>query len=291
MTYADDLARVEASIPLVDSKVGIFVARSGHQVTVNVGATTVMLPFTGMSLPPAGHPVRLELRGDRLVCTGSARPLPGIGVVTATGTPRATVSAWGQSYTLPFRSGYTPAVNDTVDIQWTGDGGVIQGRLSTTPTIVTPDPPPSSGPQTFHPAPFTAIDSGSFQSGRWTKSDVWSSASLIGAWFYGSKIADSIPDGASIQSAAIYLSPTQVSGAGTNLQLHTSPTKPGGTVAFTGAVAVLNDRAGWQPIPLAFVDFLKANQGGIGANHGGYSIYRSIGADGLSGALDISWVI
>ena len=42
-------------------------------------------------------------------------------------------------------------------------------------------------------------------------------------------------------------------------------------------------------IPTSFIDYLKANTGGVGMDGGGYSIWAGVQADGLSGALDITY--
>lgn len=259
---------------------------------VNVGETTVTLPFVGMYLPPAGHPVQIESRGGAVVVTGPARPLPGSGVIVTVATLTATVLGGdGVTYTLPYRVGYEPSSGHNVEISWSADGGVIQGEVS----AVSDDPPPvtnpGGGPVEFHPQPFIAIDSGSFDS-RWSTASVYSSASKDGAWFYGS-LSDTIPADATITLARIYLSVASLNvNAPGNLTVHTSPTKPAGNVAWTGLTVPVAPRTGWVDIPSAFIDYLKVNPGGLGFNQGGYTIYKATnGADRMSGALDIAWTI
>jgi hypothetical protein len=291
VTFERRISELLAAVPSLQSKVGVFVSRQGNQVTVNVGETTVTLPFTGITLPPPGHPVRIESRSGTLVVTGAARPLPGQGIITAAGSPTATVTAWDVAYQLPFRAGYTPAVNDQVDISWSADGGIIQGSLSTTPVspTVAPEKKPAAGPKTYHPAPFTATWSGTWNGSRWWLNDVWAGDNSFGAWGYGGKIADSIPDSAEIVSAAIYLPGFYLFGAMPNLGWHTSGDQPAGNVALNAAAA-LPDRNGWVTIPTSIIDALKTSAGGVGFNHGGFNKYRGTQADGLSGALDITWI-
>lgn len=289
MTLAARITEQLANVPVVGMKMGTLVARSGSQVLVNLGETTALLSVSAQQLPPAGHPVVVQTLDGRVSVTGPARSLPGRGVITALGSPRVSVLAWDVTYTLPVAGSYTPSLNDQVSITWDLDGGLVVGSISA-PTNVTPPEQNTPGPvQQFHPPPFTAVDSGSFQSGRWTKADVWASDSLVGAWFHGTGIADSIPDSAEILGAAIYLPATRTGGAPPNLQLHTSATKPSGSVVFTGAQYQPPGRTGWQPLPTSFIDYLKSNPGGIGLNHGGYNIYASRGQDSLTGALDITW--
>lgn len=289
MRYAERVRDQLAAVPKVSTKLGELVSRSGASVVVNVGESAVTLPFSAQQLPPAGQPVQIQSLDGSLVVTGPARPLPGRGVVTALGSPRVTVTAFETTYVLPVAGSYTPVLNDQVSISWDLDGGLVTGSISAPTTVVPPveNPPPSV--QTYHPAPFTVVDTASWQSGRWTKDDVWASDSLTGFWFYGSSIADSIPDGAVIKAAAIYLSPTLSSGAKPNLQLHNAATRSGAQPGFVGAQHQPAGTSGWQPIPLSFVDYLKSNASGIGVNHGGYHRFRSRGQDGLTGALDITW--
>lgn len=278
------------SIRSVQSKLGVFVARDGLQAVVNVGETTITLPFVGMYLPPTGHPVQLEMRDGQMVVSGPATPLPGAGVITGTGTPKAEVTAWGVAYSLPYRSSYTPVMGDSVEIAWSGDGGVIQGKVTTTSSSVPPSTVPGGGGASFHPAPFTAGDSGTRNKsgGGWWNTDVYAGNTTDGAWFYGSKIQDTIPDGAVIQVARIFLSPRSVSGGLPRLQVHTSPTKTG-AITWVGSYYELPAKSGWVDIPSTFIDYLKVNPGGLGLNQGGYNIMRGLPSDGLSGALDIAW--
>jgi len=284
---ASKITLLQASIPQVDSKTGVFVARSGAQVTVNVGTTSVTVPFVGIQLPPPGHPVQMQTVNRELTVTGPARPLPGTGLVVAIGSPRATIEAWGVQYTLPFAGSYTPVLNDQVSIIWSADGGLITGSISAASTVIAPPANSGATVQRYTPPPFRATASGSFGYGGWTKPDVWSSDSFVGAWFGGDKIKDTIPDNAQIISAQIFLDARQSSGDAPRLQVHTSAARPGGTVTFVGAQHRPGVRSGWVPIPTAFIDYLKSNSGWVGVNHGGYTIWKGTQANSLSGAISV----
>lgn len=280
-----------ADVSAGSSKLGVFVSRTNLLATVNLGASTVTIPFESQTLPPPGHPVVVEVRNEKLVVTGPARPLPGTGTITATGSPRATVTAWGVAYVLRYNPNYTPVVSHLVGIVWDVDGGTITGQVSAVSDVVVPNVnvPPAMGK--FHPDPFLAIDSGSRDAGGFDNRDVWASVSYTGAWWYGSVVKDTIPDTARILSALIYLNPRQISGGAPLIQVHTEANRVGGVIPFTGATYALPSRSGWEPIPLTFIDYLKVNSGGIGMNHGGYTIFRGTQSDGLSGALDITWEV
>jgi hypothetical protein len=287
---ADQLAAALREIPTVSSKLGTFVRRDGVRVVVSLAGKQVVLPFVGTALPPVGASVQVETRDGSTVVTGAAAPLPQVAKVTALAGLMVTVEAWGQPYTLRYLAAYTPAVGDEVSVSWGADGGVVQDKLSRS----APTPPPVAFQGTgalaeFHPGPFTATGSGSYGS-RWFTNDVYASSSNTGGWWYGSKVRDTIPDNAAIKSASIFLNARQVSGSDPVLRLHTSEGQPSGPLSFTAAPQALNGaRKGWVPIPTAWVDYLKANAGGVGFEHGGYNIFRGTQSDALSGALDITW--
>jgi hypothetical protein len=286
--YAARVAQQIAEIKPVQSKLAVLAGRDGARAVINIGESTVSVPFVGTSLPPVDHPVQVEVSDGQIRVTGAAVALPPSGTITVAGDGMvATINGYGVDYTLPYLTSSPPAVGDVMQISWSFDGGIIQAKVTSIPTA---EPPATNAPTggSFHPAPFTATDSGSYGS-RWFTNDVYSSASNDGAWFYGNKIRDSIPDNATITLARIYLNNRQASGSAPLLQLHNAAGKPGGTVSFIGISFALPARSGWVGIPLGLVDYLKNNSGGLGFASGGYTIFRGVAADGLSGALDIAW--
>lgn len=283
-----DLARMRPA----ESYLGTFVSQSGTAALVNVAGSTITVKSESAYPPIAGEAVRLERRGADIILLGPAIARSATGRVTVTGSPQCTVeypNGSGVTKLMPYPSGYTPAVGDIVLINWDSNGA-IQAKLTQLPGVVVPDVLPPTGPQLYHPPPFTAIDSGTFQSGSWWTTDVYSSSSTTSAWFYGSKIKDTIPDGATIISAAIYLPAKQALYGPPQFGRHASPTKPAGAVSFS-ALADLGGRSGWTAIPAALIEHLKANDGGLGVSHGGYTIWHGVATDGLSGALDIIYRI
>ncbi|MFP3360208.1 hypothetical protein R0K17_23120, partial [Planococcus sp. SIMBA_143] len=89
--------------------------------------------------------------------------LPPLGKITATGTPRATVTVSGVEYLLFYRSGYTPTVGDDVEINWAT--GIIQGKVT---GVNNPEVPGEGGGGS---SPFEVViratNSGRFQSAWW----------------------------------------------------------------------------------------------------------------------------
>lgn len=219
---------------------------------------------------------------------GPAQPRSGVGTVTATGTPTLTVTTSAGSRQLPFISTYSAVVSDTVLIDW-ASGGVVVGKVTAAPSS---SYTPADAPMGSFSADFRADDSGSYQSGSWWTSDVWCSDTNIGAWFYGSTIADTIPDAATITSVQVYVNefynafPTSLATVG----LHALATKAGAPTV-TSEVTV-SAGSGWKTLPAAFGDALKTGVSrGVGTDHGGYHKWRSRAADADSGLLRIGWSV
>lgn len=287
-TAPDRVERSLAKIPDQESLVGTFVSQTGAIATVNQGKTQLLVRSSATGLV-AGDGARLERRNGDLVLTGPTAPRAKVGRVTATGTLTTVEYPNGSGVTaqLQRNAAYTPAVNDLVLIEWES-GGVIVGKIGAAPTNVTPDPPAPAAPKPIT-ATFTAIDSGSYQAPwGWRTNDVWSSASNLGAWFYGSKIRDTIPDAATIQKAQIYL-PLQQQLGSAPFGRHGNATKPAGVVSFAALAEIGSDRSGWVSIPTSLIDHLKSNTGGLGFNYGGYNVWRGRQSDGLSGAVRVTY--
>lgn len=292
-----------AAVPKSSSFVGTFRTMNGVLAVVQAYEGELQIPFVGTVQPSPGDSVQVEMRNGSYAMIGPTRPKPARGSVTAVSAPtppdeeggalpddtaRVLVLAGDVEYALPYVTGYEPAVADIVAIQWGFEGGLVTGAVSMIPPVPIV-PPVSQGSQSYHPAPFTATGSNSFQGGSWNKAGrVWSSDTAKGVWLYGSKIADTIPDSAVIEYVRLYLSPDQIQGDPANLRLHSNTSFSGGP-AWQGSSWPLAPVAGWNQIPNSFVDWLKANPGGLGFDSGGYSIFRSITADPMSGALDITY--
>lgn len=283
-----------AELAPVESLPAVFVSQTGLFATVNQGTTSFAVRSVSQYPPIPGEAVRLERRSDgELVMLGPSMARPAVGKILATGTPQCTVEyppGSGVSRQMPYSSSYTPTVNDLVSIKWE-NGGEVAYKLSALPTVTVPGQNGPVGPVDYHPDPFTAIDSGSQRGGDWWTPTVRAGDPTSGGWFYGSKIKDTIPDGAVILSARIYLPViNDPYGYPAYLGTHTRASKPSsGPLAISGSYE-LPGHSGWVGIPTSFIDFLKANDGGLGFVNGlGYTWWQSVAADGLSGALDIAY--
>jgi len=281
------VAAALAAVPDQQSLVGIFVSQSGAIATINQGDTAVTARVASQYPFLPGDAVRLERRGNELFVLGPSLPRSSIGRVAATGTPLITVeypSGSGVTAQMPYNSQYAPAVNDVVLIDWES-GGAVVCKLTATPGSTAPAAAVSPAVRRYRQT-FTAVDSGSYQNGRWWTNEVWSSDNNIGGWFYGSKLRDTIPDAAVIVSARLYLPARQVYGNPSNLGRHSSNLRPSGAITVV-STSPLSSRSGWVSIPTSLIDTLKVSAGGIGVDKGGYTIWRGTQTDGLSGALDI----
>lgn len=296
MSSADELlAEMYAGQTSVEVLIGTFVQQAGAMAVVDVGTARVTMPSLGQYFPVPSDPVRV-LRIDKLTfLLGPAQPKSPIGRVTAAGSPRCTVeypSGSGVTKLMGYPSNITPAVNDIVLIDWSS-GGTISDKITAAPIVTVPTDPTQGGGPTQGRQVFTAIDSGTFYvpGSRWNTNEVWAvtTGNNLGAWFYGSKIKDTIPDGATIVSASIYLPLFFDQGSAPVARVHGSAAKPGGNVAPSGATHTLSPRSGWAALPTAFLDVLKSADGGIALVNGGWAKYSGTGSDGQSGALDVTW--
>ena len=289
---ADATADKLASIPNVEIIVATFVARATDgMVSVDFGQGPVVILSAGVTEPLPGDPVRVLRVNTTTIMVGPAFPLSAIGTVTATGTPKLTVTTSAGSRQLPFMSSYSAVNGDTVLIDW-ASGGVVLGKVTAAPAGAYAPPPPVS---TAFQADFFAVNSGSIQSGSWNKNDVWASDSNMGAWFYGSAIADTIPDSATVTRLQIYLPefynqyPSELAAIG----LH-ALSGPSGGLSLAGPTPVWG--AGWRDLPSSYGDLLKTGvylgTGVQQLNPGlGYHKYYGTASDSASGLLRIDWTV
>lgn len=292
MGNALEVAKKVATIPNVSTLTAQYVQTNDDgTVLVDFGQGSVQIYSAGFYTPLPGDFVRtLKVNGFTLML-GPVVPRPSYGRITATGSTLLTLllpdSTTAQLPYVPGAFSSGPSVNQDVLINW-ANGGMIIGNVTQVPIPDYLPPVPSGGGSRSFMVDFRATDSGSYGS-RWFTNDVWCSDSNIGAWFYGTLIADTIPDGAAVTSVQIYVNATQGYGSNPTVGTHAYGAKPGGPVGVSNAVAI-GAGSGWMVLPNSFGDALKVgSQYGLGTNHGGYWIYSSRAADANSGLLRISW--
>jgi hypothetical protein len=213
---------------------------------------------------------------------------PGRGKISSLSAETAVVTTDIGDVTATRGAGQTLAVGQDVKLYWQ-DGPHILGGFATTPPSPPPVPDPPAPPApTRHVDVFTAVDAGSWSASYgWQQQQVWASNSLLGAWFYGSKIRDTLA-GASIERIEIWSTLLQIQGSAPVFATHPHPGKPGGAPALANSTPLGAVSGVWLELPLAFGQYLAGNIGGIGLNHGGYNKFRSLAQDPQSGALRIT---
>ncbi|RUQ06680.1 hypothetical protein D8M34_06575 [Microbacterium sp. HSID17254] len=283
MSDVEVIQRQLAGVTSARSETALFVKMDGPLAVVNIGAATIPVRCVGFYPPVAGMPVRVDWVNGVPSLTGPMRPLSPVGKITATGSPRATVTVDGVAYSLFYRSGYTPAVNDDVEINWAT--GIIQGKI--TGVTATEAPPESVAvPETFEFV-VRAEDSGRFNSGgRWGNSDPWASNSTRGLWTYGDRIKDALAGVVSVNFVDVFL-PLVSELGNASIGVHEYGALPGFFPTIIDPLPLpLGTRAGWLRMP-NWGAFLALGQRGVGvlAPGGGQTIWNGIATDPMSGAL------
>jgi hypothetical protein len=238
--------------------------------------------------PAINEPVWVMVVDNVAYLVGPTRPLPPEGVVVSVDGGLVAVSTDIGNFEATFPSGEVLTGGQLVKLFWSGEKPHVLSVMSTAVDEATP----GGGGLTVlsdRTETFTAVSSGSFGSSWWT-SQVWSHPDHVGAWFFGSKIADTIPASASILSVEVFISAVAISGAAANFATHTSTSQPAGTPTFSATTAVA-PAAGWVTLPVAFGNRLRAGGGGFGVGvvHGGSHKFHGVNVDPMSGALRIGY--
>jgi hypothetical protein len=268
---------------------GTFVSASSTGFVVDVGGGRIPATPATSYLPEVNEPVSVWFIDGVPFVMGPTVAKPGQGTVVSVAAGLVTLSTAFGNVVVPYASTLSPTAGQVMKLQWQG-GGFAAAVMSTSPVGGVAPPAPSGG-ATTHVDLFTSLDAGSYGSGRWWTPQVYASDSNLGAWFYGSKIGDTIPASAAIQLVEVYVpSGTQIGGAAPNFALHAYASNPGSSPSFTSATAEAITPGAWVALPTSFGNALKAGGGslGIGVNHGGYNIFPSRAQDGQTGALRIT---
>lgn len=270
---------------------GTFVSYDATGVVVDVGDGRMSAALGSGYLPDKGELVLVWFVDGIPYVMGPAAPRPHTGTVTAVGSGLATFNTpVGVVGPIPY-NGSAPSVGQVMRLFW--HGGPL--AIPATPATGTADPTaPGGGGVTSHVDTFTAVAAGTWNTGggdsatSYFNSEVWASNTTIGFWFYGTKIPDTIPGGAVIQRVQLYIAARQIQGSQPVFTTHDNPNPPGDSLAGGTAVGVANYT--WVDLPVAMGNALKRGGGsyGVGTRHGGYNIFKSLAADGQSGALRIT---
>jgi hypothetical protein len=235
--------------------------------------------------PEVNEPVFVVAVDGKYYLLGPTVPKPAQGTVLTVGASNVTVQTDMGDVLATSNAGTTLSSGQVVKLYWS-DGPHIIGALTAAPAPVAPPPAPGSDPSK-HVDTFSAIDAGSFSGGRWWQPQPWASDTTLGAWFYGSKIRDTLKD-ATVQKIELFTSVASRFGNVPNIGYHPHARKPGGSPAITAARGIDVADGRWITLPVEFGRFLATNVGGIGLAHGGFNKFRSVAQDAQSGTLRIT---
>lgn len=290
------LGRIERQ--LASTTEGLVVSQDwDHRlVTVNVGGTEQTMTWVGPA-PWRGDSVRVTSAAGRPFCELIMGAAQGTVVSSAGGFTTATGDD-SVSYTYVHLSSTAPTSGQRVRLDHAGRC-VPAGVYSVEPAdseFVPPTAPPTPGGSGTRTQTFNPTDSGDWyhSGGSWVSQTPTISVNHSGYYFYGTQIADTIPDSAAIVSASIALAELwdNVPGTGSIMGSHGYSVKPGFAPGLSGSVGVNN--SGVYSI-LGFAAALKTGAAyGIGFYRGDGAPgtgYRAYGSYTQSGAITITWTV
>lgn len=261
------------------------VSWSSRAVTVDVGGVVQPMRWEGTA-PSVGDRVRVKWAGGQPFC--SAVHGAALGTVDVVGSNVVTVTGDdGGSYTYPHEFGASFSVGQRVAMDH--DAEVVLFRLSTDPAAKVPvetATPPDRGTtsQTFYPT-----DSANWWAtgGRWDAPFAEVSVSRSAFYFYGTQIADTIPNSATVVSASLQLREVwdRVPGVASLVGTHGAASRPGSAPALSGATAV-DGSGSWDITGLATA--LK-NGTAFGVGMAQNTGWRQFDSYARSGAITVTW--
>lgn len=267
---------------------GYYRGLSGTLAVVDVGdGGRIKVDFkNGQYRPEINEAVWVFFYDGKPFLEGPVEPKPGQGVVVTVGSATALVATdiGDKRVTIPF--GATLSSGDTVKLYWSEGGHILSVLTAATP----PPTPPAPGTGETKLIEFKAIDSAQYylplnklQSNYPRASD-----SISGAFFYGTQIADTIPDTATVLSEEIYLPLLQELGfcyIGLHDQANTTPGMPA-----SHDDTALSPRGGWVPLSAGWGAYLASHYAGITLTSGnGDNRWNGTQADGMAGCVRIKF--
>ncbi|MBP1241750.1 hypothetical protein ABID92_000422 [Frigoribacterium sp. PvP120] len=269
----------------VNTYLATFVSFARDRMQFDIGPERIDARAMTAYRPEVNEPVWIVAINGRFYFIGSALSKPGQGEVLDVVDGRAIVGTDIGDVSATIAEGIELVPGSIVTLYWQG-GATVMNVLSSPPPVVEPPPAQTAGP-TQHVDTFLALDAGTFGGGNWKQRQVWASASTLGAWFYGTKIVDTLR-AAQVQRIEIYCTLAQVFGDAPVFATHPHPSQPPGAPSLSNSTARQVSSGIWLELPVAFGQWLAANVGGIGLNHGGFNKFRSLTEDPQSGALRIT---
>lgn len=248
----DDSERLNRD--LWEARQGAAASTEGEVVSVDFGAMVAEVDSSGIRrlltwagpAPFPGARVRVVKAGQQSFCMMAAE---GSSLGTVVSSSGGLVTVTGDdlvTYEYPYEEGETFSSGNRVVMDHARQ--VVLMRLSTdtsggAPVTGGPVAPPPVSKR--HTRAFRPIDSANWWStgGRWDAPYADVSVSRSAYYFYGSQIADTIPNSATVVDASIYVEEhwDNVPGVASLLGTHTHKTRPGGgPLALSGATAIDN---------------------------------------------------
>lgn len=287
MGYAEDdaarFAEVSAGMSRTLEALCVGYDWANRLVLINISGTDIPMRWVGTP-PWKGDRVRVTWAGQQPYCEavwGSS-----LGTVQAVASNLATVTGDdGQTYRYPYPFGAAPTAGQRVALSHAHQ--MVLGRISTDPSAVVVDPPAPPPTGNTGRATFLPIDSGNFMNGAYRDQFVEVSTTRSAAYWYGTQIADTIPDSAIITAASVALVEhwDRVPGTATQMALHTQPTRAGEPalegsvpVSDSGSFSLLGEYANRLKTGAAFGLGFRKNTGN-----------RRFGPYSESGAITMEW--
>lgn len=280
--------------PATRLEVGVFQRQASGSAVVLLGSPPVEISMRATQWPQPGDEVHVACIAGSWVVLGPVKPKARTGRVTSVLTGAAIVEypeGSGVTASMLTPTGMALATGDKVLVDW-ANGGIIVQRYSAQQEAAqpTPPPPPAGAPTT---AVFRAAWSGSVtNAGFWTGgSDVYSvvRGGGRGCWGY-SAIKPAVPAGKTVQRARLFL-PLSREGSTVTLGWH-SLAQPSGAASLSGGVAGFDPSNGWQDIDVALAQQLIGGgpAQGLCIEGGSGTVVVGQGRDGMSGAVELTWV-
>jgi hypothetical protein len=249
--------------------------------TVNIGGAIQLMQWDGHH-PWEGDKVRVTYAGKTPTC----RPVYGStqGTVLTVAANVATVTGDdGDTYVYPAAVAVTSGARVRLDHAGRLVTGVYPAEPAT-PAYQAPATPPS---ETIHDRWFYPIDSGNYRLGTFTPGGVEISDNRSGYYWYGTQIADTLPDNATILEATINLTEEwdNVPGTPSHLGRHSQPTRAGAAPALTGSIDVTG--GGTTDIGTFAAALASGTAYGVGFAAG--AGWRRFASAASSGGIHIRW--
>lgn len=273
-----------------DFLTGKFAGLDGARVLIDFGSGVVPLESATEYRPVINELVQILRVDGKMLMLGTSQSKPGQGTVLEVDGDFAVIDTDIGEVRAPFPFGVVLAADDIVKLMWQ-DGPFVVALMSTNPPPEVPDGGSSGSGAIKTSDPFTATWSYQWSHAYNKRQSNYPRASdtVSGAWGYGTKINDNIPDTSTRLKTEIYLPLISAAGA-CFIGVHDYPNEPGAWTGIAAEVPLVNRGTGWVEIPNAFGDWLSVHNAGIAVRSGdGDTRWVGFPDDALSGAIRITY--